>query len=433
MKKITTMLLALTLIASPISIFAEADSNNSVENTQNIRNQNIYVLTKDGVQRATFEEAQKIANLESYPLTNLTKSYLLGDYKSGKILESYNIDEVRPMASTSKLVGIFVVMDKISDGSLKKTDRVLIDHEASSLTGSTYKLKENDTKTVDELLTAAIVISGNDAITALGKHISGSVEAFVSLMNKKCQDLGLKNAHMVNPTGLTNYAIEDYNKMTTREMFILARELIKKHPDILEYTTIDKIEEVDRNFKEFSTNPLLGIVHGIDGLKTGYTNAAGRCLIATGKTDGIEGQTLDTRLIGITTGSNNDMERFVAAKKLMEDGLKKYKYTIIGNPDESVSEYEFEESSKPAKIYERDSKAVLWDSKSEITRKIEIDKNLKAPIGAGEVVGTITYLINGTEILKNELIVKERVTQKGLIYKIKSICEDIFLNLNKAA
>ena len=220
MRRFTALFLLGIILILNINVFAQKDvsidKNTSVKATEEakeekkeIRDQNILVPTKDGVQKATAEEAGKIEEYEKYSLEELSKSYLLGDYQSGKILEAYNIDEVRPMASTSKLVSIFVVFDKIKDGTISKSDELTIDRESSILGGSTFKLKENDKMTVDDLIKASMVVSGNDAITALAKHISGSVEAFSVLMNKKCKDLGLKNAHMVNPTGLTNYAIED--------------------------------------------------------------------------------------------------------------------------------------------------------------------------------------------------------------------------------
>lgn len=433
MKKFLSLVVVAFLLLTPITSFANEITENTEQQIETeIRDQNIFVPTKNGVQRATYEEALKIAELNKHPLTDLCDAYILGDYRSGKILESYNIDEVKAMASTSKLVSIFVVMDKIKDGTIKKNDMVIIDHESSLLTGSSYKLKENDQKTVWQLIKAALVVSGNDAITALAKHISGSKEAFVSLMNKKCQELGLKNAHMVNPTGLTDYMVEDYNKMTTREMFILARELIKAYPELLEITSLTEIAEPDRNYLEYNTNPALGIIKGVDGLKTGYTNAAGRCLIVTGFRKGDNTHTKDTRLIGVIIGSRTDWQRYVSATKLIGEGLDRYKYTVIGNPDEPVTQIEVENAAKKSiDVYEKSNGTVLWDGKSEISRSFEIKPNLKAPLSEGEFVGVVKYTMNGEEILKQDLILNERVSQKGLINIIMNMYREIFINIKK--
>ncbi|EGY80217.1 D-alanyl-D-alanine carboxypeptidase family protein [Peptoniphilus indolicus] len=438
MKKLTIFLLSLVLLGenlvyanSEVKTPEKKESNVETE-IKEIRNQNILVPTKKGVQKATQAEADKIKSLEERPLESLTGSYILGDYKSGKILESYNIDEVRAMASMSKIVGVYVVFDAIKANKISMEDKVTIDSEAARLTGSTYKLKEGDIVAVKDLIKAALVVSGNDAITSLGKHIYGSKEEFVNEMNEKCKALGLKHAEMVNPTGLTDYSNETYNKMTTREMFILARHFINDYPEALKYTSIESIIEPERNFEEYNTNPILGVVRGVDGLKTGYTNAAGRCLMATALKKG-EGKSLDTRLIGIITGAPSDWARYVAAKKLVGGGLEKYRYTVIGNLEEPVAKLKVENSEAgEVNVFEKSTGNVLWDGKSEIKKTVTLKEGLLAPIPAGEVVGKITYTMDGEEILKQDVIVKDRVLQKGFIYKIQHIYRDIINNIKAA-
>lgn len=434
MKKFIIFLLALVMCTEGLVYAAEEQTSvkneASVENeVKEIRNQDILVPTKKGVQKATQAEADKIKKLEEKPLESLTGSYILGDYKSGKILEAYNIDEVRGMASMSKIVGIYVVFDAIKDNKISKEDKVTIDSEASRLIGSSYKLKEGDVASVDDLMKASMVVSGNDAITSLGKHIYGSKEAFVEAMNEKCRELGLKHAEMVNPTGLTDYSNETYNKMTTREMFTLARNLINDYPEILKYTSVESIIEPERNFEEYNTNPILGVVKGVDGLKTGYTNAAGRCLMATALRKG-EGRSLDTRLIGVITGAPSDWARYVAAKKLIGGGLDKYRYTVIGNPEEAIAKLKVENSEAgEVEVFEKSTGNALWDGKSEIKKTVTLKEGLLAPIPAGEVVGKVTYTMGGEEILKQDVIVKDRVSQKGFIYKIQNIYRDIIQNI----
>ena len=203
MKKLLLYLSIVSILfLSPINVIAENvktventnlnTNQNTNQNTKEIdpntiRNKDFLVPTKEGVQKANQYEADKIKKLEEVPLEGLTKSYLLGDYKSGEILEGYNLDEVRAMASTSKLVSIFVVLDKVSDGSISLKDEVEIDHEVASLTGSTFKLKEGDKVSVEKLIEASMVVSGNDAITALAKYIAGSTDSFVKMMNDKCE------------------------------------------------------------------------------------------------------------------------------------------------------------------------------------------------------------------------------------------------------
>lgn len=459
MKKLLLYLsIGLMLLSSPVNVLAE-DNNKSIENTNassennianenktseenqetevdpnTIRNQDFLVPTKKGVQKANLYEAEKIKKLEELPLESLTKSYLLGDYKSGDILEGYNLDEVRAMASTSKLVSIFVVLDKIQEGKISLTDEVEIDHEAAALTGSSFKLKEGDKVTVEKLVEASMVVSGNDAITALAKHVAGSTDAFVKMMNDKCYDLGLKNALMVNPTGLTNYEILDYNKMTTREMFKLSQELIKFHPDILKYTSIDKLEDPARNFIEYSTNPVLGIVPEIDGLKTGYTNAAGRCVILTGLEKGEKDKSKDMRLIAITTGSNSDFERFVACKRLVTKGFEDYGYNAIGDTEKELRTIEVLNSQdENIPVYQKEVGYILSKSTDKFREMVEINEDLKAPIEAGSSVGKISFYDGDDLIYESHLIVKDKVYEKGIINKFKRVFEEIFVNMEKAA
>lgn len=450
MKKLLLYLSIVSILfLSPINVMAENvktventnlnTNQNTNQNTQEIdpntiRNKDFLVPTKEGVQKANQYEADKIKKLEEVPLEGLTKSYLLGDYKSGEILEGYNLDEVRAMASTSKLVSIFVVLDKVSDGSISLKDEVEIDHEVASLTGSTFKLKEGDKVSVEKLIEASMVVSGNDAITALAKYVAGSTDAFVKMMNDKCEELGLKNSLMVNPTGLTDYEITDYNKMTTREMFKLATELLKQHPEILQYTTIEKLEEPERNFIEYSTNPVLGIVPEVDGLKTGYTNAAGRCVILTGLEKGVENKSKDMRLICITTGSNSDFERFVACKRLITRGFEDYGYNAVGDTEKEVRTIEVLNSQDEGiPVYQKEVGYILSKSDKKLKEIVSIDEDLKAPLEAGTSVGKISFYKDDDLVYKSDLIVKDKVYEKGFFNKFKKVFEEIFVNIEKAA
>ena len=450
MKKLLLYLSIVSILfLSPINVMAENvktventnlnTNQNTNQNTKEIdpntiRNKDFLVPTKEGVQKANQYEADKIKKLEEVPLEGLTKSYLLGDYKSGEILEGYNLDEVRAMASTSKLVSIFVVLDKVSDGSISLKDEVEIDHEVASLTGSTFKLKEGDKVSVEKLIEASMVVSGNDAITALAKYIAGSTDAFVKMMNDKCEELRLKNSLMVNPTGLTDYEITDYNKMTTREMFKLATELLKQHPEILQYTTIEKLEEPERNFIEYSTNPVLGIVPEVDGLKTGYTNAAGRCVILTGLEKGVENKSKDMRLICITTGSNSDFERFVACKRLITRGFEDYGYNAVGDTEKEVRTIEVLNSQDEGiPVYQKEVGYILSKSSTKLKEIVSIDEDLKAPLEAGTSVGKISFYKDDDLVYKSDLIVKDKVYEKGFFNKFKKVFEEIFVNIEKAA
>lgn len=160
MRRLTSLILAIVILLSPSISFAMEHVQEKEEETQpqEIRNQNIFVPTSHGVDRATYEEAILIDKLDKKSTNELAKTFLIGDYETGEVLEYNDIDEVVAMASTSKLVSVYVVLDEIKAGRLKLEDEVTIPHEAQVLPGSSYKIKEGDTKTVKQLLTASLEI-----------------------------------------------------------------------------------------------------------------------------------------------------------------------------------------------------------------------------------------------------------------------------------
>lgn len=428
MKKRILLILAILLIFN-IQVFAT-----DVTSEGPIRDQNILVPTDHGVDKATYEEAVLINNLSEKSLENLTTSYLLGDFETGVILEAYNIDEVRGMASTSKLVSVYVALDAIKAGRISYDDEVVMDKESSSILGSTYESKEGEKYTVGQLIEAALVVSGNDAVTALAKHVGGTEEHFVEMMNDKCKALGLTNAHMVNPHGLTIYSpegeVEGYNQMTAKEMFVLARSLLTDYPEILEITSMPSIKYEPREFIGYNTNPILGITEGIDGLKTGYTNIAGRAIIATGEVKG-EGASGGMRLIGITLGSKGDWARYVAIKKLMEGGFANYVNEIFSGEgsigkakikDGVPSEVDVK-TAKPVSIIHRKDEAIKAD--------YTYNEDLTYPMEEGDVVGKATYSKGGELLMSVDLVTMEEVSKPGIANKLRIIIRDIFRDIER--
>ena len=235
------------------------------------------------------------------------RAYLLGDFETGRILEGYNIDEAIEIASISKLMSYLIVMEHIERGKIRLEDQVYIDKDVTRIKGSSLKLEEGELFTIKELLEASLVVSANDATYALAKYVAGSEEEFVKMMNHKAQSLGFKTAYFINSTGLPEGNRQ--NKMSTVDIFNLSRYIINRFPEILSLTSIPYIQLEHRDYKEENTNPLLKEIRGVDGLKTGFTNKAGYCLVATinNKGDGIEKE--DLRLISIVMGTQSYEKR----------------------------------------------------------------------------------------------------------------------------
>ena len=210
-----------------------------------------------------------------------SESAILMDAESGKILYEKNIEEKLPMASMTKIMSMLLIMENIENGSLKYEDKVIISENASGMGGSQVFLQKGEEYTVNDLLKCIAVSSANDAVVAMAEKISGSVDEFVTLMNEKAKNLGLKNTNFANPHGLDN----ENHYSTAYDMAIIAKELLK-HEDILKYTSIyeDYLTKPDGSQVWLvNTNRLVRFYDGVDGLKTGYTTEAGYCLTATAK------------------------------------------------------------------------------------------------------------------------------------------------------
>lgn len=342
------------------------------------------------------------------------KSYLLGDFETGQILESYNIDTPVEIASTSKLLSYFVIMDEIKKGSISLNDKIIIDKETESITGSSYDLKAGEIFTVEKLLKATIVISGNDATHAIAKHIAGSEVEFVNLMKIKANSLGLKNAEIYNCSGLPINNDGLQNKMTTRELYTLTVELLNTHPEVLELSKIPFISEPARGFLEMNTNPLLKIFDGVDGLKTGYTGKAGYCFVATLNIEGEPSESENIKLIGIVMGSKTYDERTEAIKSLLQYGKDNYiKKTFLHKelPLESIDIPMGEPSI--IKVYPEEGFSKLIKKNDKYDIKVDYN-NVEPPIDELSILGTISILEHNNSIFTTNIINKDRVEKVNI-------------------
>lgn len=372
---------------------------------------------------------QAVKEEENKSLEELTHAYLLGDFETGKIFYSNNIDEKVAIASTSKILSIYVIMDHIKSGAISMEDIVHIDREVAILGGSSYDLREGEKKTVSELIIAAMVVSGNDATRALAKHLAGSEEEFVKLMKNKLDELGITDYQIINASGLPNYELDMQNMMTTRDLFNLTRSFIKDYPEILSITSIRQIVEEDRDFDEENTNPILGDLDGIDGLKTGYTGLAGRCMVATGKTSGVFDNTKDMRLIGITMGSDSDAKRYVAIKRIMEDGLNHYQNRLVGLGQEPIDYGQAAQfKNRQISLYAKEPSLVSLRDDQDLTYET-IKYDLVAPMEAGAKAGELVYYLDGQEVYKTDLIIKEDIIDPTFLGRIAKLYENGFRKL----
>ena len=355
-----------------------------------------------------------VAYAEEDSLHLSSESAILMDGKSGKVLYEKNIHEKLPMASMTKMMSMLLIMENIENGSLKYEDKVLISKNASGMGGSQVFLQAGEEYTVNDLLKCIAISSANDAVVAMAEKISGSEDAFVSLMNKRADELGLKDTHFVNPHGLDN----ENHYSTVYDMAIIAKELLI-HEDILKYTSLyeDYLTKPDGSqIWLVNTNRLVRFYDGVDGLKTGYTPEAGYCLTATAKKN-------DLRLISVVMKSPSAEERSSDTSTLLSYGFNSFKSNIIYSKDDLLGKVKVEKGKlKEVAVYlKKDATEILNVSErpSDYTFNIKVDK-ITAPINKGEVVGTAQIIDNNGNIIDEiEVIVKEDVKKASFLDYIK--------------
>ena len=249
-----------------------------------------------------------------------SSSAILMDAKTGDVLYEKNCETQRAMASTSKIMTYLLTMEAIEQGKISLDDKVKVSKNAANAGGSSYKLKANDVLTVNELINSMMIISANDSAVVLAEHVDGSVDKFRINMNQRARELGLKTAYFVNPNGMP-LKNNDQNKISAKDLALLSKHVIERYGDHL--LTVTSQKQFNGTYKKFSkknTNKLLDMMPFTDGLKTGYTNSAGHCLVSTKKIEESE----DNRLISVVLGGKSGTERFNDSKNMLEYGIKEF-------------------------------------------------------------------------------------------------------------
>ncbi len=429
-KKLIIILSLILLFQFPMGVLAAKKVEEPQEGVIQLEGEETTLTIEE---QEAIKEAERKAEWErqvkkhiNKSVEDLTTTYLIGDFKSGTILEADNIDELVAIASTTKILTVYVALDEIKNGKISYDDIVTIDRETQLIGGSSFELKEGDQVTVRQLIEAAMIVSGNDAVNALAKHIAGSEGAFVNMMKAKLESLGITRYQIINSSGLPNYVINEQNMLSTRDLFGLSRSFLNDYPEVLEITKMSDLIDEKREFEEKNTNPILGELLEIDGLKTGYTGKAGRCMVATGMTRGDGVSNGDIRLVGITMGSNSDAARYVAIKKLMEKAFANYEYKILGEtqiPIDKVTNEQLEPSE--INVYPNEQIEIL-KRKSDVVTYTTSLSGITGPLNSGTVVGHINYYVNGEQVHESDLVVKEDILESSFLKKLQIRYKNFF-------
>ncbi len=336
------------------------------------------------------------AEEEGMPVEVKAKAAVLMDQTTGRVLMKKNEHEKLYPASVTKIMSLLLVMEALDSNKIRLTDIVTTSPVAASKGGSQIWLKEGETMSVDELLKATAVYSANDACTALGEYIAGSDEGFVAMMNERAAQLGMKNTHFDNCTGLDD---ESETHLTTAyDIALMSRELMK-HELIKEYTTIWMDSLRDGKTELVNTNKLIRFYNGATGLKTGTTSKAGCCVSATATRDG-------TSLIAVVMGSDNSTDRFEGAKAMLNWGFANYS-SVTPQIDRSliadVNVLMGEERKLTPQIPPVSSVLIPKGREKDIVQEVELAATVEAPVESNQTLGTVTVTLDGEVLGKYNL------------------------------
>ena len=352
------------------------------------------------------------------------KSAILIEASTGKVLYEKNADEALAPASMTKVMTLLLTMESIEKGNIKLDDKVRVSEVAAKMGGSQVFLAPNDEYKLEEIIKAVCIASGNDAAVVLAEAIGGSVDNFVSMMNKKAKELSLTATNFVNPYGLD----ADGHLTSARDMAIMARELVK-HELILKYSSIyeEYLNKPDgSSIWMVNTNKLVRFFSGVDGLKTGYTGKAGYCLTSTGVWNKM-------RLISVVMGEPSQDARTDDTVNMLNFGKSAYKLNTILEKDKPLGEVDVELGKKL-----KEDVIVLVDATDLISVSEDAPKytyqirtsRIVAPIKRGDKVGEVDIYSENNKIMSLNLTVKKDVEKCSVFTVLKRILSLIILGGN---
>lgn len=330
-------------------------------------------------------------------------SAVLMDASTGQILyEKESHERLRP-ASVTKIMTLLLVMEALDRGQLSWDQNVSASAAACAKGGSQVYLEEGEQMSMTEMVKSVVVASANDCATALAEAVAGSENVFVSRMNERAAELGMKDTHFVNCTGLDDAPEAEEHLTTAYDIALMARELLK-HDDIRKFTTIWMDTVRGGKFGLSNTNKLVRFYSGTTGLKTGYTQAAGHCLAATAERDGME-------LIAVVLHCSSSSDRFESAKALLDYGFATYALALPEAPAE-LGEVKVELGEQHV-IYPvlRETEPVLVEKRvqSSITTEISLEESVTAPVEKGQRLGSLTLRAGDEIIASIPIVAPERV------------------------
>lgn len=346
------------------------------------------------------------------------KAYLLMDFNSGRILAESNADERLEPASLTKIMTAYITFQELAKGSLHVDDMVQISEKAWRAEGSRMFAETGASIAVENLLKGMIIQSGNDASIALAERIAGDESVFAELMNQNAQRLGMTNTHYVNSMGLP----DPNHYASARDLAILTRSLIREYPEYYKWHAIK--EFVFNNIKQQNRNRLLWTDPSVDGVKTGHTDGAGYCLVASAMRNNM-------RLISVVMGTKADSARAAANAELLNYGFRFYETRQLYHAGEKLSEarvWKGAESLVPIGLNQDFSVTFPRGQYDNLKATMEISNSNVAPIQKGDKIGEAKVFFNGEVMAQQDLVALQSVEKAGIF---KRLFDEIAMKIKK--
>ncbi|MCK5896565.1 MAG: D-alanyl-D-alanine carboxypeptidase [Cocleimonas sp.] len=346
------------------------------------------------------------------------QSYLLIDHISGVELAAKNPDKKTEPASITKLMTAFVLYGELAKGNATLEDRVLVSEKAWKMEGSRMFVEGGKKVPLERMLHGLIVQSGNDAAVALAEHVAGSESAFVDKMNAAAAELGMDGTHYVNASGMPGK--EHYT--TARDITKLARALINKYP---EYYKLYKIKHYTYNgIKQYNRNKLLWRDKTVDGMKTGHTESAGYCLVASAERNNM-------RLISVMLGAKNDKTRADFSQQLLEYGFRFFETHKLYASNSVLAEarvWKGVTDKVPAGTIDGLYVTIQKGHYDKLKGMMELYKDIDAPVQRGDSLGKAIIKDGNTVVAELPLVALSPVDAGGLWSSITDSIKKLFSN-----
>lgn len=352
-------------------------------------------------------------------------SAILMETSTGTVIYEKDADAPRPPASVTKVMTMLLIFDALEEGKITLQDEVVTSEHAASMGGSQVFLEAGEKQTVDTLLKCISVASGNDACVCMAEYISGSEEAFVKQMNQRAADLGMVHTHFVNCNGLD----ADGHETSARDIALMSRELVSKHPQIFDYCTIwmeNITHNTTRGSSEFgltNTNKLIRQYEYATGLKTGSTGNAKFCISATAEKNGVN-------LIAVIMGADDSKKRFKDAVTLLNRGFGICQIYTDEKMD-TFSEIPVKGSMLEEMPVEYAEQFTYLDTKginlTSIEKETELPEMIQAPVEKGAIIGHVIYRYDGNVIGTVDLLAGKDAPKAGFFEYLKKSMTKIAL------